>query len=309
MPGIEHGALVDGGVVRRQVAGESGLLPPRRPRRGPGRRACRSRPRRRMVVSCRRSACTACCAAVERLRVAGAGGARHARGRPGRCASSARAVVALAQAHAPGTATAPRARTTATPHAIARRRSDAAQPPDATNSATAVWAAAIAVVHRRGALLQVGDRGVARALERGGDVGLPVVVLVDRPVGDVDRVVARLHLGLVRREERGQQPRSPPAPAADPTQPSLGVVLAGGELGDPPVDRFGARLQIGGVGAHHERHAHTPPRRRPADHGDDQEHRRASPRRGRAGRTHRAHSVAVPEAARPRDRRRGRPPA
>src|SRR4051794_5562674 len=56
--------------------------------------------------------------------------------------------------------------------------------------------------HRRTLLLQVGEGGVTRALERGGEAGgLRVVVPVGRLVGDVDRVVAGIDLGQFGNEQ------------------------------------------------------------------------------------------------------------
>ena len=64
-------------------------------------------------------------------------------------------------------------------------------------------AASAALAYRRTLRLQIGEGGVARALERGGEAGgLRVVVPVGRLVGDVDRVVAGVDLAQFGREER-----------------------------------------------------------------------------------------------------------
>ena len=113
---------------------------------------------------------------------------------------------------------------------------------------------------------EVGERGVAGRLERGGDVGgLRVVVLVDRLVGDVDRVVAGVDLGLLGGEQRGERlrrrTRAGDCSARSRRSASSSVAVSSRTS---LVERLGARLHVVGVVAHDERRTRRARARPPA---------------------------------------------
>ena len=207
MLGVERGALVDRSVVVGELAPRARPGPRRARRRGRsgrGRRGRRPLVRAPRVGRGRSRPRPARAARSSVVRRGGAPG-RELRLRVGEVV--ARVLVLRDAPHEERDAA--RARAPARHRRPARRRSSEERA-SATRRLLQARERGVGRVgrgaHRRGLRFQVGERGVARRLERAGEVGvLRVVVLVDGLVGDVDRVVARVDLGLLGGEERGER--------------------------------------------------------------------------------------------------------